>query len=101
MHTGSRGIPNELAKEGCPAKIPADLLSVGSVAADPYQQEMGSTLKRESIFGCDPFHSEEAQQWTETEFGSQFDMLSLYEKVVHHNYGPFKDAVRSLIDFTR
>ncbi|KAA8590524.1 hypothetical protein FQN60_014458 [Etheostoma spectabile] len=33
-----KGIPNELAKEGCPAKIPADLLPVGSVAADLYHQ---------------------------------------------------------------
>lgn len=96
-----KGIPNELAKEGCPAKLPEDLLPGGSVAADLYQQEMGSALKRESIFGCDPFPSEEAQHWTETEFGFHFDMLSLYENVVHHNYGPFKDAVRSLIDFTR
>ncbi|KAA8577593.1 hypothetical protein FQN60_016025 [Etheostoma spectabile] len=55
MHTGSRGIPKELAKEGCPAKIPVDLLPIGSVAADLYQQEMGSMLKRESTFGCDPF----------------------------------------------
>ncbi|KAA8577643.1 hypothetical protein FQN60_007898, partial [Etheostoma spectabile] len=55
MHTGSQGIPNELVKEGCPAKIPVDLLPVGSVAADLYQQEMGSTLKRESTFGWDPF----------------------------------------------
>ncbi|CAL8375253.1 unnamed protein product [Gadus morhua 'NCC'] len=95
-----RGIPNELAKEGCPAKLSEDLLPVGAVAADLYQQEMGSALKRESIFGSDPFPSEEAQQWTETEFGSLFDLLSLYQNVVNHNYGPFKNAVRSLIDIT-
>ncbi|CAL8270603.1 unnamed protein product [Arctogadus glacialis] len=64
--SSGRGIPNELAKEGCPAKLSEDLLPVGAVAADLYQQEMGSALKRESIFGSDPFPSEEAQQWTET-----------------------------------
>lgn len=96
-----RGIPNELAKGGCPAKLPEDLLPVGGVAADLYQQELGSALKRESIFGCDPFLSEEAQQWTETEFNSHFDLLSLHQNVVHNNYGPFKDAVRSLIEITR
>ncbi|XP_030228345.1 uncharacterized protein LOC115555555 [Gadus morhua] len=95
-----RGIPNKLAKEGCPAKLSEDLLPVGAVAADLYQQEMGSDLKRESIFGSDPFPSEEAQQWTETEFGSLFDLLSLYQNVVNHNYGPFKNAVRSPIDIT-
>ncbi|KAA8577777.1 hypothetical protein FQN60_002446, partial [Etheostoma spectabile] len=67
MHTGSRGIPNELAKEG-PCKIPVDLLPDGSVAADLYQQEMGSMLKG-NPFWLGSFPSEEAQQWTETEFG--------------------------------
>ena len=66
-----------------------------------YHQEVGSALKRESFFGRDPFPSEETQQWAEREFGSQFDLLHLYQNVVHHNYAPFKDAVRSLIDITR
>nr|XP_054594307.1 uncharacterized protein LOC107395007 isoform X2 [Nothobranchius furzeri] len=29
-----KGIPNELAKEGCPARVPEDLLPVGAAAAD-------------------------------------------------------------------
>lgn len=90
-----------MAKEGSPAELPEDLLPVGAVAADLDQQEVGSALKRESIFGCDPFPSEEAQQWTETEFGSHFDSFSLDQNVLQHNYGPFKDAVRALIDLTR
>ncbi|XP_030607636.1 uncharacterized protein LOC115795729 isoform X2 [Archocentrus centrarchus] len=96
-----KGIPNELAKGGCPAKIAEELLPNGAAAADLYQQEVGSALKRDSIFGLEPFSSEEAKQWTETEFGSHFDLFSLYQNVVHHNYGPFKDAVRFLIDITR
>ncbi|XP_057191201.1 uncharacterized protein LOC130555134 [Triplophysa rosa] len=44
-----KGIPNELAKEGCPAKLQEDYLPIGTVAADLYQQELGSALKRESI----------------------------------------------------
>uniref|UniRef100_A0A1A8J5M2 Si:ch211-227p7.1 n=1 Tax=Nothobranchius kuhntae TaxID=321403 RepID=A0A1A8J5M2_NOTKU len=96
-----KGIPNELAKEGCPARVPEDLLPVGDAAADLYQQETGSALKRESIFGCDPFTSEASRQQTETEFGSHFDLASLYQNVVNHNYEPFQDAVRSLIDTTR
>uniref|UniRef100_A0A1A8MEW8 Si:ch211-227p7.1 n=1 Tax=Nothobranchius pienaari TaxID=704102 RepID=A0A1A8MEW8_9TELE len=96
-----KGIPNELAKEGCPARVPEDLLPVGAAAADLYQQETGSALKRESIFGCDPFTSEASRQQTETEFGSHFDLASLYQNVVNHNYEPFQDAVRSLIDTTR
>ena len=96
-----RGVPNRLAQGGCPAKVPEDLLPVGAVAADMYQQELGSALKRESVFGRDPFPSEEARQRAEREFGSQFELLSLYQNVVHDYYDPFKDAVRSLIDIIR
>lgn len=77
-----------------------DLLPVGGVAADLYQQELGSTLKRESIFGYVPFIHEEAQQMAETEFNSHFDLLSLHQHVVHNDFGPFKDAVKSLVTIT-
>lgn len=37
-----KGVPNELAKQRCPAKLAEDLLPVDGVAADLYQQEVGS-----------------------------------------------------------
>ncbi|KAA8577591.1 hypothetical protein FQN60_000145, partial [Etheostoma spectabile] len=55
MHTGSRGIPNELAKEGCPAKIPVDLLPDGSVAADLWSAGNGIHVEKGIHFGWDPF----------------------------------------------
>ena len=96
-----RGVPNELAKEGCPAKPPEDLLPVGNVAAEMYQKEVRSALKGEFIFGCNPFPSEEAQPWTESEFSLHFDLMSLHQNVGHNNYGALREAVRSLIEISR
>uniref|UniRef100_A0AAV2KIF5 Transposase n=1 Tax=Knipowitschia caucasica TaxID=637954 RepID=A0AAV2KIF5_KNICA len=56
-----KGIPDELASGGCPVRVNQDQLPDANVAADWYRQETGSELTRESVFGADPFLSEEAR----------------------------------------
>ncbi|KAM6952070.1 uncharacterized protein PEZ65_009234 [Lycodopsis pacificus] len=65
-----KGIPSYLAREGCPKKLSTDLLPDASVAADWYEQEVGS-LTRVSQFGTNPFHSAQDQEAAERAFALQ------------------------------
>ncbi|XP_030287100.1 uncharacterized protein LOC115590006 [Sparus aurata] len=96
-----KGIPDVLCGQGCPAKIPEGLLPAGQVAADLYQQDVGTALTREGVFGTDPFANEEAQQRAESEFGSQFDPVSLLHSTLNNNFAPCQSALKCLIDITR
>ncbi|XP_056293263.1 uncharacterized protein LOC130208261 isoform X1 [Pseudoliparis swirei] len=44
-----RGIPNDLARDGCPNKLSTDLLPNASVAADWYDQEVGSLTECQTL----------------------------------------------------
>ncbi|XP_060759597.1 uncharacterized protein LOC132886813 [Neoarius graeffei] len=96
-----KGIPNLLCGQGCPAKVLEDNLPIGEIAADLYQQEVGTALTREAVFGTDPFSNEEARRNAESEFASHFDPLSLLHSAVNNNFSPFQNALRCLIDITR
>lgn len=78
-----------------------DNLPIGEIAADLYQQEVGTALTREAVFGTDPFSNEEARRNAESEFASHFDPLSLLHSAVNNNFSPFQNALRCLIDITR
>lgn len=55
MPFAGKGIPSDLRGQGCLSRITEDFLPVGQVAADLYEQERGTSLKRESVFAVDPF----------------------------------------------
>ncbi|KAL2076321.1 hypothetical protein ACEWY4_028073 [Coilia grayii] len=95
-------VPNYLAQNGCKVRIAEDLLPPPSEAASLYDRELSSSLSRVSQFGQDPFTSEEAKIRAEGEFCELFpDISVLYETAVHHNFQPFQDALKCLIDSTR
>ncbi|KAK9519996.1 hypothetical protein VZT92_022683 [Zoarces viviparus] len=96
-----KGIPSYLAREGCPKKLSTDLLPDASVAADWYEQEVGS-LTRVSQFGTNPFHSAQDQEAAEREFALQCpDVSVLLDNAVNNMPQPFKDGLKGLIDITR
>ncbi|KAK0132633.1 hypothetical protein N1851_032501 [Merluccius polli] len=68
----AKGIPNELAAGGCPAKVPEELLPHASVVADLYQEDLGSCLTRTSTFGKDPFECEVDRIQAEQNFADQY-----------------------------
>ncbi|XP_049892050.1 uncharacterized protein LOC126384797 isoform X2 [Epinephelus moara] len=93
-----RGIPNDLAAGGCPAKVSEDLLACASVAADGYDQVLGSSLSRDAAFGVDPFHSEEDRSQAEDEFAVAFpDMSVIFDSVVNNNHNVFCEALFCLL----
>lgn len=97
-----KGVPNDLAECGCKARVPEDLLFESSVAADYYRQETGSSLTRESVFGVDPFHSEEEKSRAEAEFNLlHTDLAALFDYTVNRHYRPFQDCLIDLVNITR
>ncbi|MGH0145794.1 UNVERIFIED_CONTAM: hypothetical protein FKN15_006326 [Acipenser sinensis] len=97
-----KGIPNALVQSWCVWKIVQDLLPLAPAAADLYQHEVGSSLTRVSIFATDPFPSEEEKLNAERQFADQYpDTSLLLESAISHNYGPFQDALKYLINVTQ
>ncbi|XP_056265526.1 uncharacterized protein LOC130190237 isoform X2 [Pseudoliparis swirei] len=96
-----RGIPNYLARDGCPNKLSTDLLPNASVAADWYDQEVGS-LTRVSDFGTNPFPSLQDQEAAVREFALQCpDTSVLLDNAVNNLPQPFKHGLKGLIDISR
>lgn len=82
--------------------MPEDLLPGSSAAADLYQQQMGNSLTRESVFGGNPFHSEEGKIRAETQFSVLHpDLEGLFNNTVNRHYRPFQEALTDLIDISR
>ncbi|XP_062420889.1 uncharacterized protein LOC134132801 [Pungitius pungitius] len=96
-----KGIPTRLARDGCPKKLSPDLLPDASVAADYYEEEVGS-LTRVSIFGTNPFQDTQDQEAAELEFALQCpDINALLDNAVNNLTQPFKDGLKNIIDITR
>ncbi|CAM4598533.1 unnamed protein product [Leuciscus chuanchicus] len=96
-----KGIPSYLAREGCPKRISTDLLPEASVAADWYEQEVGS-LTRVSHFGTNPFQSAQDQETAEREFALQWpDVTVMLDNAVNNQPEDFKSGLQGLIDLTR
>lgn len=95
-----KGIPNQLAKDGCLKKVPEGLLPHATEAANMYQREVGNPLTRVSCFGTDPLQLEQ-KITVERQFAEAFpDVTCLYNSVVNKDFKPFQDAVGHLIDLT-
>ncbi|XP_056281086.1 uncharacterized protein LOC130200657 [Pseudoliparis swirei] len=96
-----RGIPNYLARDGCPNKLSTDLLPNASVAADWYDQEVGS-LTRVSDFGTNPFPSSQDQEAAVRGFALQCpDTSVLLDNAVNNLPQPFRHGLKGLIDISR
>lgn len=75
-----------------------DLLPCASIAADGYDQALGSSLSRDATFGVDPFHSEEDRNQAEDEFAVVFpDMSVIFDSVVNNNHNVFCEALFRLL----
>ncbi|XP_038135443.1 uncharacterized protein LOC119779740 [Cyprinodon tularosa] len=97
-----KGIPNVLAQDGCRKRVPEDLLPGPSEAADRYQQEMGNSLTRESLFGTCPFRSEEERIGAEKQFSVLHpDIAVLFNSTVNRQFREFQESLIDLIDITR
>ncbi|KAK9535816.1 hypothetical protein VZT92_008173 [Zoarces viviparus] len=91
----------KFSPQQCPKKLSTDLLPDASVAADWYEQEVGS-LTRVSQFGTNPFHSAQDQEAAEREFALQCpDVSVLLDNAANNLPQPFKDGLKGLIDITR
>ncbi|KAK7145575.1 hypothetical protein R3I93_013344 [Phoxinus phoxinus] len=96
-----KGIPNQLARDGCLKKVPEGLLPHAPEAADLYAEELGNHLTRVSSFGADPFRSEEKLN-VERLFGQTYpDIQYLYNCVVNRDFKPFQDALIHLVNLTK
>ncbi|XP_076846835.1 uncharacterized protein LOC143491565 [Brachyhypopomus gauderio] len=97
-----KGIPNDLARQGCPKKIPLELLPHSAEAADLYNQQLGSSLTPHSTFGVDPFSSEQDKITVESQFAEQYsDISELFSRAVNNDFAPYKQALLCLITTTQ
>lgn len=96
-----KGIPNQLARDGCLKKVLEGLLPHAPEAADLYAEELGNPLTRVSSFGADPFRSEEKLN-IERLFGQTYpDISYLNNCVVNRDFKPFQDALIHLVNLTK
>ncbi|MEQ2172359.1 hypothetical protein GOODEAATRI_020242 [Goodea atripinnis] len=94
-------LPNHINKgSGCPKKVSQVLLPQTPEAVTLYAEE--GTLTRESLFGIDPFPTEEEKAMVECLFAETYpDLADLFNSTVNKNLSPFKDAVIHLINVTK
>ncbi|CAL9696616.1 unnamed protein product [Knipowitschia caucasica] len=96
-----RGVPNDLASGGSSAKIAQDLLPSASVAAAHYEQDLGSSLTTESVFGVDPFQNEMDRIHAEEDFRVAYPDLSvIVDNVANFEYTDFNEALFCLLHAT-
>lgn len=96
-----RGIPNAMASGGCAAKIVENLLPSATVAAQQYEQDLGSSLRTESTFGVDPFHDDEGRSQAEMDFRAAYpDQSLIFDSVVNNDQNVFNDALLCLLRVT-
>lgn len=98
-----RGVPEELASNGCPQRLPSQtVLPHAGEAEALYRQHMGSGLTTQSTFGVDPFTNEEDKISVEQQFAEIYpDISNLYNRAVNKDYAPFKQALLLLISKTQ
>jgi hypothetical protein len=97
-----RGIPNVLGANNMAAPISPDMLPCPSATDDLYFAGMGSRLTQETVFGRNPFSSNDDRRACELQFNQQTpDLQALLSATLHDNYGPIQEAVLRLIDLTR
>jgi hypothetical protein len=98
-----RGIPNMLGANDMTAPIIAqELLPCASDAGNLYFADIGRRLTEESVFGRNPFSSEEETRACEQQFSQQTpEIQTLLSAALHGHYGPIQEAVLRLVDLTR
>lgn len=102
LYFPGKGIPNNLAGSGCPRKIPQELLPHSFEAADLYRQQLGSELTTHSIFGVDPFSTEQDKLTVENQFAEKYsDISDLFSRAVNNDFAPYKEALLYLITTTQ
>jgi len=101
LYFPGKGIPNNLAGSGCPRKIPQELLPHSFEAADLYRQQLGSELTTHSIFGVDPFSTEQDKLTVENQFAEKYSDIDLFSRAVNNDFAPYKEALLYLITTTQ
>lgn len=63
-------------------------------SAEGVRQTMGHSLTAPSIFGTDPFQSEEVKIRAETKFNLLYsDLASVFNYTVNEHYRPYQDCL--------
>ena len=98
-----RGVPDVLSLEKrMTVPIPEEHLPCANNAAELYFADTGNRLTRPSVFGRDPFHSEEQKATFETQFLQHtVNMQSILSAALHGDYTLLQEALLSLIDIIR
>ena len=82
--------------------IAQELLPCASDAGDLYFSDVGGRLTEETVFGRNPFSSDDDRRACEEQCCQQTpDLQSLLSSAVHGIYTPIQEAVLRLIDLTR
>jgi len=96
------GIPNNVAEEHTRTPVDEHSFPPGEAATALYAQDLGSTLTAQSLFGTDPFTTDEARQQCQDHFINDVpDLHVLLDCAVNLNYVPLQDAVMKLIQITK